>query len=332
VLDVTDLRHSYGERVALAGVDLRVDAGEIVGLVGRNGAGKTTTMRSVMGILKPDAGTLEWDGRPIAEADRLRFGYMPEERGLYAQMRVLDQVVYFARLHGLESATAQAKARSWLEALGLGERTGERLIALSHGNQQRVQLAVALVHDPALLVLDEPFAGLDPEARASLLEDSVSALRSDTRATLVVVHDRAEAWALADRLFVLIDGRLVAAGPPRKVLDQPPTAEAARFLGYDGSLDQADDCVLLTRPAHVRLDPSGPLLARVTRAVPLEDGVRLELALDRGRLYAVAPIPGPRLGETVRLRVQGGARFAHDAAPGAMAPPGAPDESGASSG
>jgi ABC-type sugar transport system ATPase subunit len=184
---------------------------------------------------------------------------------------------------------------------------------------------------PDILMLDEPFAGLDAEARASLLEDAVSALRSETRATLVVVHDRAEAWALADRLFVLIDGRLVAAAPPRQVLEAPPTAEVARFLGYDGSLEQ-EGSILLTRPPHVRLDPAGPLMARVKRAIALEDGVRLELDLERGRLYTIAPLPGPRPGESVRVRVQGGARFPLDAgaaarrAQEAEVPPGVPHD------
>ena len=167
-----------------------------------------------------------------------------------------------------------------------------------------------------MLLLDEPFAGLDAEVRASLLEDALSALRSATRATLVVVHDRAEAWALADRLLILIGGRLVATGPPRELLEQPPTIEVARFLGFDGSLDDGPE-VILTRPAHVALDPAGPVHGRVTRAIPLEDGVRLELELEHGRVYAVAPLPAPGPGDDVRIRIDGGVRFprAQTAAP-----------------
>ena len=161
---------------------------------------------------------------------------------------------------------------------------------------------------PDILLLDEPFAGLDAETRAHLLEDAVSVLRSSTRATLVVVHDRAEAWALADRLLILIDGELVAAGPPRELLERPPSPLVARFLGFDGALQDAGE-TLLTRPAHVVLDPTGPLPARVTRAVPLEDGTRLELELEHGKLYTIAPLPAPRVGDSVRVRIQGGARF-----------------------
>jgi ABC-2 type transport system ATP-binding protein len=170
VLAISNLHRRFGDLVALDDVSFSVSPGEIVGLVGRNGAGKTTLMRLVMGIIHPDRGAVLWDEHPVGEADRMQFGYMPEERGLYAQMRLLDQVGYFARLHSLDAPAATAAARSWLDQLGLGERLDEKLIALSHGNQQRVQLAVALVHDPALLILDEPFAGLDPEAVESLSE------------------------------------------------------------------------------------------------------------------------------------------------------------------
>jgi ABC-type Fe3+/spermidine/putrescine transport system ATPase subunit len=133
-------------------------------------------------------------------------------------------------------------------------------------------------------------------------------LRSPERGTLVVVHDRAEAWALADRLLILIGGEVVASGPPRALLEAPPTPLVARFLGFDGELRE-DGRLRLTRPGHVHLDPAGPLSARVTRIVPLEDGSRLELELPAGRLYAVAPLDGPGLGDEVRVRVEGGVTF-----------------------
>ena len=259
MLDVTDLRHSYGERVALAGVELTVDAGEIVGLVGRNGAGKTTTMRSVMGILKPDAGRLMWDGRPIGEAERLRFGYMPEERGLYAQMRVLEQVTYFARLHGLASAPAQASARAWLEHLGLGERADERLIALSHGNQQRVQLAVALVHGPELLVLDEPFAGLDPEAVESL-SDVLRARAASGVAVLFSSHQLELVERVCRRVVILDGGRVLVAGTLRELRDHLPAQLLVKVdapPGWAAALEGA---------RVVREDQDGVLLVVATGA------------------------------------------------------------------
>jgi ABC-type sulfate/molybdate transport systems ATPase subunit len=184
-----------------------------------------------------------------------------------------------------------------------------RATALSGGERRRVHLARAIAVEPDILMLDEPFAGLDAEVRASLLEDALSALRSDTRATLVVVHDRAEAWALADRLLILIDGHLVADGTPRAMLERPPSPGVARFLGYDGCVRDGESDTLLTRPPHVILDPAGPHEATVTRATATEDGFRLELTLAGGRLYAVAPLPAPRLGDTVRVRLEGGVRF-----------------------
>ena len=210
-LEVLDLHHRFGDLVALDGVSFGVGAGEIVGLVGRNGAGKTTTMRSVMGILRPDQGAVNWSGHPIGQDDRLRFGYMPEERGLYPQMRLLEQVAYFARLHGFDTGAADSAARTWLERLGLGERTSDKLVALSHGNQQRVQLAVALVHGPDLLVLDEPFAGLDPEAVDALSRVLFEQAKAGA-AVLFSSHQLELVERLCRRVVIVESGRVLADG------------------------------------------------------------------------------------------------------------------------
>jgi ABC-2 type transport system ATP-binding protein len=155
VLELRELARRYGDVVALDGVSFSVEPGQLFGFVGPNGAGKTTTMRIVLGVLAPDRGEVLWRGQQVSAATRSRFGYMPEERGLYPKMRVRDQLVYLARLHGADAASAAAAAGRWIERLGLQERAGDRVEALSLGNQQRVQLAAALVHDPELLVLDE---------------------------------------------------------------------------------------------------------------------------------------------------------------------------------
>jgi ABC-2 type transport system ATP-binding protein len=220
-LEVLDLHHRFGERRALDGVSLEVGEGEIVGLVGRNGAGKTTTMRAVMGILHPDRGSIRWCGHPVGEADRLRFGYMPEERGLYPQMRLLDQISYFARLHGIESDVAIEAASGWLERLDLGDRAEDRLVALSHGNQQRVQLAVALVHRPGLLVLDEPFAGLDPEAVDSLSE-VLRAQVSEGTSVLFSSHQLELVERVCRRVVILDAGRVLAGGTLRELRERFP--------------------------------------------------------------------------------------------------------------
>jgi ABC-2 type transport system ATP-binding protein len=210
-LELADLHHSFGDVVALDGVGFAVEPGEIVGLVGRNGAGKTTTMRAVMGILQVDRGVVTWSGHELRDEDRRQFGYMPEERGLYAQMRVADQVAYFARLYGAPADAARAAAHRWLKLLGLGDRTEEKLIALSHGNQQRVQLAVALVHGPRLLVLDEPFSGLDPAA-ADALSDVLREQAADGVAIVFSSHQLELVERICRRVVIVDAGRVLADG------------------------------------------------------------------------------------------------------------------------
>jgi ABC-2 type transport system ATP-binding protein len=168
MLSIDALEKSYGAIRALDGATFAVSRGRILGFLGPNGAGKTTAMRCVFGLVVPDAGQVTWEGHPVTAEDRLRFGYMPEERGLYPKMRVREQVIHFGRLSGLGSSEAVAATDSWLDHLGVGDRGDAKLEDLSHGNQQRVQLATALVHDPVVLVLDEPFAGLDPIGVESL--------------------------------------------------------------------------------------------------------------------------------------------------------------------
>jgi len=211
VLEISDLYQRFGERIAIDKLSLTVGKGELVGLVGRNGAGKTTTMRAVMGIFQPLGGSIRWSGHLVGMADRLRFGYMPEERGLYPQMRVLDQVAYFARLHGMELRAARKQAQSWLASLGLEGRELDRVAALSHGNQQRVQLAVALVYQPELLILDEPFAGLDPSAVDSL-SDVLRAEVERGTAVLFSSHQLDLVERLCRRVVILEQGRALASG------------------------------------------------------------------------------------------------------------------------
>ena len=171
MLEIAGLTKRYGERVALDGLTMAVPPGQVVGLLGPNGSGKTTAMRIVFGVIPADAGTVRYRGEPLGIEQRRRFGYMPEERGLYPDMRVLDQLVYLARLAGVSKRDATARAGALLERLGLADRAGDPVERLSLGNQQRVQLAAALVHEPEALVLDEPFSGLDPLAAANPLRD-----------------------------------------------------------------------------------------------------------------------------------------------------------------
>jgi ABC-2 type transport system ATP-binding protein len=162
MLVANELRKRFGDVTALDGCSLSARPGRVLGFLGANGAGKTTAMRAVFGLVELDDGSVTWEGEPIGPHQRVRFGYMPEERGLYPRMPVAEQLIYLARLHGLEDDAAEQATRRRLEDVGLVERAGDALQDLSHGNQQRVQLAAAVVHDPDLLVLDEPFSGLDP--------------------------------------------------------------------------------------------------------------------------------------------------------------------------
>jgi ABC-2 type transport system ATP-binding protein len=170
VLSIRELRKRFGDVQALDGVTLDAPPGRLVGFLGRNGAGKTTAMRAIFALITPDSGTVTWNGQAITDDVRRRFGYMPEQRGLYPKMRIVDQLVYLGRLHGIDADEARTNATRLLEGFGLAPRAGDRLEQLSHGNQQRVQLAATLLHDPELLVLDEPFSGLDPVGVESMVE------------------------------------------------------------------------------------------------------------------------------------------------------------------
>ncbi len=201
----------YGDVVALADMTFNVRAGELFGFVGSNGAGKTTTMRIALGVLGADAGEVRWRGAPVDLDTRRRIGYMPEERGLYPKMAVREQLVYLARLHGLRAAAARAAADRWMERLGVAQRRADAVEKLSLGNQQRVQLAAALVHDPEVLVLDEPFSGLDPVA----VEVMSGVLREKAAAGVPVIfssHQLDLVERLCDRVGIVSAGRMVAAG------------------------------------------------------------------------------------------------------------------------
>jgi ABC-2 type transport system ATP-binding protein len=212
VLEVDGLRRQYGAVTALDGLTFTVPAGQVFGFLGPNGAGKTTTMRAIFGLTTLDSGEIRWAGQPVDEAARRTFGYMPEERGLYPAMELFDQVEYFALLHGMEREAAASAARHWIDRLGLSGRGRTRVDALSHGNQQRAQLAVALAHDPELLILDEPFSGLDPGGI-----DAMSAILAERAAAGVTVlfssHQLDLVEGLCESVAIIHHGKLVAAGP-----------------------------------------------------------------------------------------------------------------------
>jgi ABC-2 type transport system ATP-binding protein len=242
VLELSHLTKRYGQLEALSDLSFTVRPGEIFGFVGANGAGKTTTMRVVLGVLDADSGSVSWDGSPITFAARRRIGYIPEDRGLYPKMPVIEQLDYFAQLHGLNRKAARVASTALLERLGLADRAKSQLQSLSHGNQQRVQLAAALVFSPELLILDEPFAGLDPVAVDSMTE----VLREEADAGKPVVlssHQLDIVERVCDRVGIINHGQMVALGTvdeltargPLRYWVDAPGAVAGWYGGVPGT-------------------------------------------------------------------------------------------------
>jgi ABC-2 type transport system ATP-binding protein len=216
LLEVHNVTRSYGDRAVLKDVSFSVRGGRITGFVGSNGAGKTTTMRIILGVLNPDSGAVTLDDAPIGVDQRSRFGYMPEERGLYPKMKLAEQLIYLGRLHGMSAAQAQKSTDALLERLDLAERADTLIESLSLGNQQRAQIAAALVHDPDVLVLDEPFSGLDPIAVESVLD--VLKDRADAGVpVLFSSHQLDIVERLCDDLIVIADGEIRASGSREKL-------------------------------------------------------------------------------------------------------------------
>lgn len=232
----------FGAVRALDGLDLTVRPGRILGFLGPNGAGKTTAMRCILGLIEADEGSVRWHGAPVDDAGRLGFGYMPEERGLYPKMRVGEQLEYFGRLSGMDAGEARSESAAWLARLGLADRATGRLEQLSHGNQQRIQLATALVHRPALAVLDEPFAGLDPIG----VETMTTILRSVAAAGAAVLFSSHQLELVEDvcQDVVIIDsGRAVLSGE----LEALRAAAPVRHLEIDvagTAIDGADGALV----------------------------------------------------------------------------------------
>ena len=206
-LSIQQVSHSFGSHRVLDTVSLQLDGGSVTGLLGLNGAGKTTLIRIINGMLVPDNGTVLWDTHPMDAADRCRMGYLPEERGLYPRMRIGEQLTFWGRLKGLSSTEAHRRADTWLQRLGIPEVMTLLPQQLSKGMQQKVQLAAALIHNPDLVVLDEPFSGLDP-LNALLLNEVVDELRNRGAAVLISSHNMAFVETMCDQLAVLHNAKL----------------------------------------------------------------------------------------------------------------------------
>jgi ABC-2 type transport system ATP-binding protein len=277
-LDVVGVVQAFEGRRVLDGVDLEVPPGTVVGLLGPNGAGKTTLMRIVFGVLEPETGEVRWRGRPATAADRRRWGYMPQERGLYREMRCLDHLVWLARLYGVDRRAAERRASELLERLGLADRARDPIRDLSGGMAQRVQLAAAMVHQPELLVLDEPFSGLDPTAVAFLTEvirDHVT----EGGHLVFSSHQLDLVEDLCESIVMIHRGRVVLHGEVRSLRRSSPD----RFLRVDAPVgpevldaigDAADAVIASAAGSRIRLAPGadpGAVLDAVRARADVQD-------------------------------------------------------------
>ncbi|WP_433075090.1 ABC transporter ATP-binding protein [Dactylosporangium sp. CA-052675] len=289
-LRVEGVNRRFGDRQVLSDVTFDVGAGRMTGFVGANGAGKTTTMRIILGVLAADSGSVTWQGAPLSTRLRRQIGYMPEERGLYPKMSVREQLIYLGRLHGLSMERVRRTAADLLDRLGLGERADDPLQQLSLGNQQRAQIAAALVHDPVLLVLDEPFSGLDPHA----VDTVVGVLRDRTAAGVPVLfssHQLDVVERLCDDLVIIAGGRVRATGTREQLRAQ--FAEPRYELRVDGDTGWLRDQAGVT---VVDLDGDRAVFDLAEAA---DDQVVLRAALSRGPVRAFGPVV-PSLAEIFR--------------------------------
>ena len=243
----------YGQTLAVDGVSFTAQPGRLFGLLGPNGAGKTSTIRMITHITAPDSGTITLGGEPVSANTQKRMGYLPEERGLYRKMLVGEQLVYLARLKGMSASAATASAKSWLDRFGAADWFGKKVEELSKGMQQKVQFVATVMHEPALVILDEPFSGLDP-INADVLQETVSDLRESGRTVLFASHRMEQVEQLCDDLCLIANGRVVLSGAMREVKGRYGRDTASLHWDGDGAfldrLDASGAVSVLSRSAH----------------------------------------------------------------------------------
>jgi ABC-2 type transport system ATP-binding protein len=283
-LSIDRLRKQFGEVRALDEVTFQVKPGEVFGFLGANGAGKTTTMRIVLGFLRADEGSVTWMDRPTSAWPRRTWGYMPEERGLYLRMPVLDQLVYFASLYGVSRAQARRDARHWLARFRIEEYADRKAESLSKGNQQKVQYIATILHDPDVVLMDEPFSGLDP-VNVALLKSAFVEMRERGKTVVFSTHQLDQAEELCDSVAIIDQGRVVTSGPTREVKRSTGHQVVRVATSHDGDIRwlQALPHVTVTRPGldytEVRVD-TGSDPQTVLRAAMSHGGevLRFEVA------------------------------------------------------
>jgi ABC-2 type transport system ATP-binding protein len=277
MLEVNHARKEFGRVCAVRDVSFDIAPGTTFGLLGPNGAGKTTTMRMILGILTPDGGSIRWNDRPVDDTTRKRCGYLPEERGLYGKMKVREQISFFGRLHGLTEPTITTRTDRWIDRLGIGQYADRPCAELSKGNQQKVQIACAAVHEPELLILDEPFSGLDP-VNADIMLTILNEFKAKGTTLVLSSHQMWQLEVLCDRFCIITNGENCATGSLRELRAGWPTRilrVAPDSAGVRGTIERIAGARFVTS-LEGKVDyeiPAGTALSDLLKALVADDAV-----------------------------------------------------------
>jgi ABC-2 type transport system ATP-binding protein len=279
VVELTGVTKAYQSKVAVDHLSLSIEAGQMFGLLGPNGAGKTSSIRMMMGITMPDSGRVELFGKPFDRASLDRVGYLPEERGLYKKMKVLDQLVFFGQLHGLSAEEATRRAEDWARRMEIADSLDMKTQELSKGMQQKIQFIATLLHDPGLVVMDEPFSGLDP-VNATLLQDALLELKSQGKAILFSTHRMDQVEKLCDSICLINGGQAVLSGKMREIKSRYERDRVVvEFEGSDEFLksDEIAESTNYSGHAEIRLKPHGDSQKLLHLAASMATIYRFEL-------------------------------------------------------
>ena len=287
IVQLDQIRKSYDTKVAVEGLSLTIEAGSMFGLLGPNGSGKSSSIRMMIGITRPDSGTVRLFDRPFERAALPRIGYLPEERGLYKKMNVLEQLVFLGQLHGVDRAEAAKRARAWCEKLQIAEAVSKKTEELSKGMQQKIQFIAALLHEPELIIMDEPFSGLDP-VNAALLMDTLLEQRRQGRAILFSTHRMDQVERFCDEIALLYKGKLVLEGSMREV--------KSRYSANRLHVTFSGDATFLKHPAIAKFEIFGERAEIVMRDQG-DPQLVLHQAVSRGTRFTRFEVMEPTLEE-----------------------------------